>query len=212
MYAVMKQNNSDMSGKPTVVRHSFRNDSARCMELLLLPTLFSSILAALLNILTFVRETTDTMTQRVDPSRIIVRYRFMLLSTKHRGRLIRRFSASLACYGLSLRQRRRIITRCPWLTRSIQSHGDRGARYRERTNSYDDKSMSRKTARRPGINERVSPLTRVSLPSGNKLEPRGYCTPMPHTNQALISRCLSRRAVPFRTAHFASHLCDWFRK
>lgn len=57
MYAVMKQNNSDISGKPTVVRHSFRNDSARYTELLLLPTLFSSILAALLNILTFVRKT-----------------------------------------------------------------------------------------------------------------------------------------------------------
>jgi len=56
MYAVIKQNNSDTSGKPTVVRHSFRNDSARYMELLLLPTLFSSILAKPLNILTFVRK------------------------------------------------------------------------------------------------------------------------------------------------------------
>lgn len=56
MYAVTKQNNSDISGKPTVVRHSFRNDSARYTELLLLPTLFSSILAAPLSILAFVRE------------------------------------------------------------------------------------------------------------------------------------------------------------
>lgn len=56
MYAVMKQNNSDRSGKPTVARHSFRNDSARYMELLLLPTLFSSILAVLFNILAFVRK------------------------------------------------------------------------------------------------------------------------------------------------------------
>jgi len=56
MYAVIKQNNSDTSGKPTVARHSFRNDSARYMELLLLPTLFSSILAESLNILAFVRK------------------------------------------------------------------------------------------------------------------------------------------------------------
>lgn len=56
MYAVTKQNNSDISGKPTVTRHSLRNDSARYTELLLLPTLFSSILAAPLNILAFVRE------------------------------------------------------------------------------------------------------------------------------------------------------------
>jgi len=56
MYAVIKHNNSDTSGKPTVARHSFRNDSARYMELLLLPTLFSSILAEPLNILAFVRK------------------------------------------------------------------------------------------------------------------------------------------------------------
>lgn len=56
MYAVTKQNNSDISGKPTVARHSRRNDSARYTELLLLPTLFSSILAAPLSILAFVRE------------------------------------------------------------------------------------------------------------------------------------------------------------
>lgn len=58
IYAVTKQNNNDTSGKPTVARHNFRNDSARYIELLLLPTLFSSILAVLSNILAFVRKET----------------------------------------------------------------------------------------------------------------------------------------------------------
>lgn len=58
IYAVTKQNNNDISGKPTVTRHNFRNDSARYTELLLLPTLFSSILAVLSNILAFVRKAT----------------------------------------------------------------------------------------------------------------------------------------------------------
>lgn len=58
MYAVTKQNNNDMSGKPTVARHNFLNDRARCIELLLLPTLFSSMLAALSDMLAFVHQAT----------------------------------------------------------------------------------------------------------------------------------------------------------
>lgn len=85
IYAVMKQNTSDISGKPTVARHNFLNDTARCMELLLLPTLFSSILAALSSILAFVRKSTIYI--KAESSQTIVRYRFML----HSGSSIRWF-------------------------------------------------------------------------------------------------------------------------
>ena len=43
IYAVTKQTKSVTRGKDTVAKHNFLNDIAMCMELLLFPTLFSSI-------------------------------------------------------------------------------------------------------------------------------------------------------------------------
>lgn len=116
MYAVTKQNNSDISGKPTVARHSLRNDRTRCTELLLLPTLFSSILAGPLSILAFVREADGVRGSSNSGSRSDDD----ATRTHAAPRSLDGPRRRSAYHGIPLGQREesRINTSRPWITRS----------------------------------------------------------------------------------------------
>lgn len=121
MYAVMKQNNSDTSGKPTVARHSFRNDSARYMELLLLPILFSSILAAPLNILAFVRVVDDNSKNRSQSDNCAIQV--------HVAPQLCRFSTTLGIIH-DIPEAKKIRLSFVDALESTRSHGDRRAHCR----------------------------------------------------------------------------------
>ena len=67
IYAVTKQTKSVTRGKDTVAKHNFLNDIAMCMELLLFPTLFSSIVK-LSNILALIYKIKSKFEKMQDPN------------------------------------------------------------------------------------------------------------------------------------------------